>query len=131
MNIFSWKPTAKQIQPNEVDSIMERIVMARAVDRSHVPMNQPTRPDSPELSLHRAILFDAVQCVVRHHDSHSPTQRAEARSARRWIESNDESYFLSFAPLCHRFDIDPDWIRRLVRMSIHQDRPVLATAAAA
>jgi len=131
MDVFSWKPTAKRLSPNEVDVIMERLIMSRAVDPSHVPMNQPTSPDSPELGLHRAILFDAVQCVVRHHDSRSRIRSAEVRSACRWIESNDESYFLSFVPICHRFNIEPEWIRRLVCEFIQRDHTAVDAAAAA
>ncbi len=131
MDMFAWKPAPKKkLLPDEVDGILERLVMARTVDVSQVPMNQPASPESPELGLHRAILFDAIQCAVRHHDSPSSAQRSEATSAIRWIESNSESYFLSFVPICHRFRLDPEWIRRLVRSRIRKDRPLVAAEAA-
>ena len=133
MSLFSVakKPQAR-LNPEEVDRIVERLIMASTVDPSQVAMNQPSSPDTPELGLHRAILFDAVVCASRHYSSASSSQRAEARSALRWIESNDETYFLSFVPLCHRFQLNPSWIRRLVRRAIReQPAEVAATAAAA
>lgn len=131
MDIFSWRQPQKKLNPEQVDGIVERMVMAHVVDPSQVDMNQPSHPQTPELDLHRAILFDAVQCVVRHHQSPSTTQRAEARAALRWIQSDDEEYFLSFVPICHRFSIDPEWIRRLVRNRLWQERPEVAAAEAA
>ncbi len=124
------KKAPARLNPEEIDRIVERMIMASSVDPSQVTMNQPTSPDSPELGLHRAILFDAVVCASRHYGSRSSAQRAEARSALRWIESDDESYFLSFVPLCHRFQLNPSWIRRLVRRAI-REQSAEATAAAA
>lgn len=130
MDMFSFKRPVRNLNPGEVDEMIERIIMAKSVDPSQVAMNQPSTPHSPELDLHRAILFDAVQCVVRHADSPRSGQRAEARSALRWIQSDDESYFLSFVPLCHRFQIDPEWIRRLVRNRMWQSHQSHMTEAA-
>lgn len=130
MDLFSVPPAAKKLTPYEVDGILERLVLASAVDPGQVSSNQPPREDSPELDLHRAILFDAVQCAVRHYSSPSSTQRAEARSALRWIESTDESYFLSFVAVCHRFGIDPSWVRRLVRREVRTAQRSWAPQAA-
>ncbi len=115
-DVFTWTTPTKRLSPDEVDRIIDRLIMSHAVDAAQVPLHQPADgEDSPELDLHRAILFDAVQCAVRHFDSPLQHQRSEARAAIRWIESDNESYFLSFVPICHRFQIDPEWIRRLVR----------------
>ena len=130
MNSPSRKKPIQRLNPGEVDGIVERLVMASAVDPAQVSMNQPSSPDSPELSLHRAILFDAVQCAIRHARSPSSAQRAAARSAMRWIEAEDESYFLSFVPLCQRFKLEPEWIRRLVRAETRPRSPLAAAQAA-
>lgn len=130
MNAHSWKKPIQRLNPGEVDGIVDRLVMATAVDPAQVSMNQPSSPDSPELSLHRAILFDAVQCAIRHSGSPSSAQRAAARDAVRWLDSEDESYFLSFVPLCQRFQLEPEWIRRLVRNETHPRRPLAEAQAA-
>lgn len=130
LDVWSWAPPAKKLNPEEVDRIMDRLVVTAAVDHSQVPLNQPGVEDSAEMRLQRAILFDAVQCVVRHHDSNLHRQRTEARTALRWIESHQESYFLSFVPICGRFGIEPDWIRRLVRAQIRRGRNVEIAEAA-
>jgi hypothetical protein len=119
LDVFTWMTPAKKLSPDEVDRIMERLILSNAVDASQVPLHQPAEVEgTPELDLHRAILFDAVQCAVRHFHSPLAHQRQEAKAAVRWIDSNEESYFLSFVPICHRFHIDPEWIRRLVRERI-------------
>lgn len=120
----------KRLDPEEIDRIMERLILTHSVDPAQVPLHQPASEDSPELQLHRAILFDAIQCAVRHVDSPLRYQKHEGRSAMRWIESDDESYFLSFVPICHRFQIDPAWIRRLVRTQVRQDRDAQVAEAA-
>ena len=122
MNEFQWNPDAGKLRPDEVDSIVAQIFAAPVVDEAQVPMHHCGRVDTPELDLHRAILFDAVTCAVRHHSSPIRAQSAEAQSALRWIESNEDKYFLSFVPICQRFGIDPGWIRRLVRARIQEER---------
>ena len=132
MDLFTLKKSDKKLNPQEVDGILDGLVLATAVDHGQLDLYQPSREDSPELDLARAILFDAVQCATRHYRSPSSAQRAEARSALRWIESNEEAYFLSFVPICQRFGIEPNWIRRLVRREVRSvARPCAAQAAAA
>ena len=128
--VFTWNPPRPKLDPGEVDRMVENLVMSSAVDPTQVSWNQPEVEDSPEIDLQRAILFDAVQCAVRHHDSHLQSQRAEARSAMRWIESAESSYFLAFIPICHRLRIDPAYVRRLVRERMRHDRGAEVAEAA-
>lgn len=121
LDLFSTNRPAKRLNPEEVDRILDRLILAHSVDPAQVPLHQPATEDSPELQLHRAILFDAVQCAVRHVNSPLRNQQLEGRAAMRWINSNDESYFLSFVPICQRFHIEPEWIRRLVRTEIRRE----------
>lgn len=130
IDVFTWTPPAPKLNPGEVDRMLENLMMASSVDPSQVSWNQPEVEDCPEIDLMRAILFDAVQCAVRHHDSHLQNQRAEARSAIRWIESAESAYFLSFIPICQRLRINPTWIRRLVRERVRRDRTAEVAEAA-
>ena len=131
MNEFQWNPNAGKLRPDQVDSIVAQLFAAPVVDDAQVPMHHCGRLDTPELDLHRAILFDAVTCAVRHHASPIRSQSTEAKSALRWLESNEDKYFLSFVPICQRFGIDPGWIRRLVRARIQQDRAESSARAGA
>ncbi|MBM4265539.1 MAG: hypothetical protein FJ144_02810 [Deltaproteobacteria bacterium] len=131
VDILSWNPSVKRLPPDEIAAIVERALAAPFVDPVQVPLNQPAVRDSPELRLNRAILFDAIQCAIRHLDSGSEAMRAEARMALRWIDGDDESYFLSFIPICHRLGVDPEWIRRLVHTRLPAEHPAGRVAEAA
>ena len=109
MDLFFRTPESNALEPDEVDSIQANLEAGPAVDAGQIPMLQPTRPDSPELGLQRAILFDAVQCALRHRHSALPRQREEAASALAWIEDESDEYFLLFVPICQRLGLEPDW----------------------
>ena len=130
MDEFSWREEENRLRPEQVDRIMDDLTAPQAVDPAQVPMNNPVRADTPEVSLLRAILFDAVQCVVKH--THSPlrSQNLEAQSAMRWISSNDSAYFLSFIQVCQRLGLEPNWIRRLVSVQVRRGRGMMQTMAA-
>jgi hypothetical protein len=124
---------ARRLGATEVEEMIERLLAAPFVDASQVPLNHPARPDSGEMRLALAILDDALRCVLRHSRSPLRKQRCEARDARRWIESDDTAYALSFVPICQTFGIDPDWVRGLVRRQVAQSahRPAIAPPRAA
>ena len=117
-----WNKVDHDLTEEDVDRISEGMVLATAVDPGQMPRNSQVVPDSPERSLARAILFDAVECSTRHIDSRIPAQRKEAADALDWIESDDESWFLSFRPLCNLLGVDDGFLRRLVRARIRESR---------
>jgi hypothetical protein len=119
-----WSKADHNLTEEDVDRISEGMVLSTAVDRGQMPLNTDAVPDSPERSLVRAILFDAVECSTRHIDSRIPSQRKEAAEALEWIESDDETWFLSFRPLCNLLGVDDGFLRRLVRGRIRDSRAV-------
>ena len=117
-----WNKVKHDLTEEDVDRISEGMVLSTAVDPGQMPQNSHVVPDSPERSLARAILFDAIECSTRHIDSRIPAQRKEAADALEWIESDDESWFLSFQPLCNLLGVDDGFVRRLVRGRIQESR---------
>jgi hypothetical protein len=112
---------ARRLGNVEVEEIVERLLCAPFVDASQVPLHHAVRPESGEMRLALAILDDALRCVLRHTHSALAHQRAEAREARRWIESEETSYALSFVPICQVFNLDPEWIRDMVRRRLARE----------
>ncbi len=104
----------RRVSSVETEEMLDRLLAAPFVDVTQVPMHHAPRVESGEARLALAILEDALRCVLRHSDSRIPRQRAEAREARAWIESDVEDYALAFVPICQLFDVDPEWIRDLI-----------------
>jgi len=53
-----------------------------------------------------------------------PAADALRAAARRWIAGDDESWALSFTPICRHFGVDPQALRaRLLGGDRHADRP--------
>ena len=111
---FEMKTRPAPLNPEEVDRISEGLILSSSVDACQMPHSGGQVGDSPERSLARAILFDAVSCAVRHHDSPLKKQRAEAGDALRWIGDTDGSWFLSFPRICDSLGIGEDYLRELV-----------------
>lgn len=122
---FQMKTEPARLNPEEVDRLSEGLILAGSVDGCQMPHGGGQVGDSPERSLARAILFDAVSCAVRHHASPLKKQRAEASDALRWIEDDQSSWFLSFSRICDSLGIGEDYLRELVV------REVAASATAA
>ena len=117
-----WNRVEHDLTEEDVDRISEGIVLATAVDPGQMPRSSGVVPDSPERSLARAILFDAIECSTRHIDSRIDAQRKEAADALAWIDSDEEIWFLSFKPLCNLLGMDYGFLRRLVHGRIQESR---------
>jgi hypothetical protein len=61
-----------------------------------------------------AILEDAVSVYTG--EVRSPRQSRTFQQTRRWIDSNDRQWVFSFLRICEALDLDPEYIRRGVRM---------------
>jgi hypothetical protein len=131
ISAFEMPRRKSSLNPQEVDRLSEGMILAAAVDTCQMPHNGGQVGDSPERSLARAILFDAVSCAVRHHTSALRKQRLEAIAALAWIQDPNGSWFLSFPRICDSLGIGEDYLRELVMRTIRQTQSEVSHAAAA
>src|SRR6266481_181639 len=100
--------------PSGADTVLERERRTRLrIGRGIAGVNRfPARAES-ERALMRAVLVDAIRCVV---GEVSPfTQRDYlAAEARRWIRSRDEYWPYSFEHICAGLDLEAERLRRLL-----------------
>jgi len=114
-------PPAERVSPEQVDELIERLFAAPSVDPGQVPMHGAPRLESGEMRLALAVLEDALRCVLRHHGSPIREQDEAAREALAWMSSADDAAPFAFVRLCQLFDLDPDWIRDMVRRRRRRD----------
>ena len=67
---------------------------------------------SPQRKLAGAVLAGALVEVRDHYDNLK--HRRDVRGTLAWISTNDVDWPFSFIPLCHLFDLDPDYVRNVV-----------------
>ena len=68
---------------------------------------------SPALRLAAAVLAQAMADIrLRRRDGRDHIQ---VSSALRWVRSRDNSWPLSFLRVCELMQLDPAWVRRMVR----------------
>jgi hypothetical protein len=123
--------TSRRDRPGsgEVDRLVSAILLARAVDPGQVPMYQPARIDSPEMNLLRAVLADALRSVLRPRTLSTTAQSRELAEDLAWFESDDDGHAFAFVVICQRLCMEPEWIRRLIRVHRSGRPPLQAEAA--
>lgn len=119
--------TRERIGPYEIDRFVAGLLHARAVDSGQVPMYHQERVDSPEMALVRAVLEDAIRSVLR--GGTTSARRREVSDDLAWFDSEDDGHAFTFVTVCQRLQLDPSWIRRLVRAR-RAGRPALQAEAA-
>jgi len=68
---------------------------------------------SPEKKLAAAVLASTLIHVRDHHGA--ATHRRAVQKDLEWIMSDEVCWPYSFIPLCHGLDLEPEWVRRMVR----------------
>ncbi len=76
-----------------------------------------------------AILEDAVAVYCKHRDPTTSKARRLFRDTQRWLQSDDRQWIFSFERICEALDLDPQWIRRGLRMRRASVRAARAAAA--
>ena len=117
----------ERMEPHEVDRFFAGLLHARIVDPSQVPMYHRARHDSPEVSLLRAVLEDAIRSVLR--GGSTAARRREVAEDLAWLGSDDDRHAFTFVAVCQRLQLDPAWVRRLVRTRLAARMPLQAEAA--
>ncbi len=119
--------TRERVGPYEIERFVEGLLHARVVDPGQVPMYHRARQESPEMVLVRAVLEDALRSVLR--GGTTAARRREVAEDVAWMESEDDGHAFTFVTVCQRLQLDPWWIRRLVRTRL-AGRPNLHAEAA-
>ena len=117
----------ERVGPPEIERFLAGLLHARVVDPSQVPMYHRTRHDSPEVSLLRAVLEDAIRSVLR--GGSTTARRREVAEDLAWLRSEDDGHAFTFVAVCQRLQLDPSWVRRLVRTRLGARSPLQAEAA--
>jgi hypothetical protein len=119
--------TRERVGPQDIERFVAGLLHARVVDPGQVPMYHHGRYDSPEMSLVRSVLEDAIRSVLR--GGSTTARRREVAEDLAWFASEDDGHAFTFVTVCQRLQLDPSWIRRLVRTRAAR-RPALQAEAA-
>ncbi|MEW6271879.1 MAG: hypothetical protein AB1689_21560 [Thermodesulfobacteriota bacterium] len=120
--LFPFAASGPPRGPVDVEQCVARLFESTSVDAGQVPMYLAARLDSGERRLALAVLEEALRCVLHHHGSRVRRQRTAAHEALLWIASDDDAPPFAFVRLCQLFDLDPGWIRDMVRRRMRRDR---------
>ena len=67
---------------------------------------------SAERRLMLAVLRDAVDCYQRHALARDERGKALFADAKKWIESDEREWPLSYENICETLEINPEYLRR-------------------
>ena len=76
-----------------------------------------------------AILEDAVAVYCKHREPTTSKGRRLFRDTQRWLQSDDKTWIFSFERICETLDLDPQWIRRGLRVKREKVRMARAAIA--
>lgn len=86
---------------------------------------------SPEVTLMCAVLEDAMSCFKGQFLSRTRQAQRLGREAEEWFFNDDSRWMCSFASICGVLDLDPDYIRKGLKLMRQQYHPVDHAAAMA
>ncbi|MBX3024260.1 hypothetical protein KF840_05040 [bacterium] len=101
-------------------------------ERTHEPAAMGLLAGDRDLAPEERLMIEVLACACNdlRLSAHGPAADALRGEARRWIEGEDESWSLSFVPICRHFGVDPQALRaRLLRADRHGGSPRLPQAA--
>jgi len=78
----------------------------------------PERREGGEKALLRAVLDDALLCLVRNSRIDSHRGRRLVQEDLDWINDNRQDYATAFVSICQALDLDVDYIRQGMKASL-------------
>jgi len=101
-------------QVGESIHALSRLIEHSLAGGEMVAAQLPSRSSwSPEKKLAAAVLASTLVHVRDHYGD--VTHRRAVQKDLEWILSDEVSWPYSFIPLCHVLDLEPEWVRRMVR----------------
>jgi hypothetical protein len=85
-------------------------------------MNNKSKNDEPELSLMKAVFFDALKVINKNYDSKKKSRKEELRLALDWIESTDDEPLFSFENVCSLININASNVRERIFIELEKKR---------
>jgi hypothetical protein len=102
------------------EGITTMSAVAPLVPEQFYPTASTGQNDCGEVALMRAILEDAIHCFQRRAFSHQRRDQRLAREAEEWFLTNDSDYVFSFVNICAVLVLEPDYIRRGLKLWLQQ-----------
>jgi hypothetical protein len=84
---------------------------------------QSRRAWTREQCLMAAVLADAIGVYLKPEVPRTSTARQVRRETRRWVHSNDRTWVFSFLRICEALDLDPNRVRRDLRLRRSEEPP--------
>src|SRR5678815_1074423 len=78
----------------------------------------PERREGGEKSLLRAVLDDALLCLVRNSRIDTNSAKRMVQEDLEWLNDNREDYATSFVSICQALDLDVEYIRQGMKDSL-------------
>lgn len=87
-----------------------------------VPGQEPSPTTwTPEKKLAAAVLAGAL-VEIRDH-AHNPSYRRRIQEDLEWIHADEDAWPFSFVRLCALFDLEADWVRKVVQYWLESPVP--------
>jgi hypothetical protein len=77
----------------------------------------------PEQRLMIALVRDALRCIERYRYARDTRGRRLFAQEAQWVLSNDTDWLFAFARVCESLDLDPDAVRRTLRLAGERSEP--------
>ena len=90
--------------------ILEHLIACATVVAAQLPSQSNW---SPEKRLAGTVLASALVEIRDYHDDRVHCRRV--RENLEWVASDESEWPFSFVRLCHLFDLEPTWVRMIVR----------------
>jgi len=94
--------------------------------RSTMPRSDLFAPQPevlPEQRLMIALVRDALRCIERYRYARDTRGKRLFAQEAQWVLSNDTDWLFAFARVCESLDLDPDAVRRTLRLSGERSEP--------
>lgn len=103
--------------PDLSQDVAQRNVLLRS------DVSVPTAELLPEQRLMIALVRDALRCIERYRYARDTRGRRLFAQEAQWVLSNDTDWLYAFTRCCESLDLDPEAVRRTLRLAGERSEP--------
>jgi hypothetical protein len=103
--------------PDLSQDVAQRNVLLRS------DISVPTAELLPEQRLMIALVRDALRCIERYRYARDTRGRRLFAQEAQWVLSNDTDWLYAFARCCESLNLDPEAVRRTLRLAGERSEP--------